>query len=580
MRHTLMMVLAALPLTAVAQIPPTAPTPSTPPAAAAPKRAPSPLISPKFDRDFDFRFEFDDHQFKMLAEDAARLARESVRFDADQLRMIAEEARANAQHFALMDVERLKFDAERLKAGVHESLRFAEPMVNVRPMVDLKMESLGFGVGARDRFTETRPRSAWASEDPADSLYRVARETLIRGEYRRAAQMFNDIVKRYPKSEYVVSCTYWEAFARYRSGSTEDLRQALRILDDSRTSLATLRTNQDAQVDVNALRARVQSALAARGDEDAARALRREANEQTTCDPEEMAVKAEALNALAQMDAASALPVVRRVLARRDECTKELRRRALYVLGRHASPEAAGIILDVAKNDTEASVRSEALRWLPRVAGDNAVPQLEDMLRSSTDEATQRTIVSTLNAMDSERSRRAVRAIIERADASERVRQEAIVSFLRERNDRQPTADDQNYIRGLYSKFEAPRLREAVLQSLSRVETTENQQFMMGIVRNQNETPSLRAAALSRLGRMESVSVADIARLYDVADTRSLREQVIYGLSQRKENQAIEKIIEIARKDTDPQIRRAAINALSRSNNELAKKFLADMWNQ
>ena len=578
MRHTLMMVLAALPLTAVAQIPPTAPTPSTP--APAPRRAPSTMVAPKPERDFDFRFGFDEHEIRRMAEDAARLAKESFKLDAEQLRMIAEEARMSAQHFALMDVERLKFDTERLKAEVHENLRFVEPMVNVRPMVDVKVEPFGFGFGARDRFTESRPPRAWASEDPADSLYRVARETLIRGEYRRAAQMFNDIVKRYPKSEYVVSCTYWEAFARYRSGSTEDLRQALRILDESRTSLATLRTNQDAQVDVNALRARVQAALAARGDEDAARALRREANEQTSCDPEEMAVKAEALNALGQMDANSALPVVKRVLARRDECTRELRRRALYVVGRQAGPEAAGIILDVAKNDTDASVRAEAMRWLPRVAGDNAVPQLEEMLRTATDEPTQRSIVSTLNAMDSERSRRAVRAIIERPDASERVRQEAIVSFLRERNERQATTEDQNYIRGLYTKLESARLREAVLQSLSRVETAENQQFMMGIVRNQNETPSLRATALSRLGRMESVSVADIARLYDVADTRSLREQVIYGLSQRKENQAVEKIIEIARKDTDPQIRRAAINALSRSNNELAKKFLADMWNQ
>lgn len=549
MRHTLVMVLAALPLTAVAQV--------SPPRTQEPRVAPAPRVkvSPKREFEYDFDFEkFKLNDMKMFAEDAAHLAMEVSKLDFEHIKLEAEHAKLAA------------LDAVR-----HLDVK-VEPFVSVAPFE--------FNLGARDRFSEARPRRAWASEDPADSLYRVARETLIRGEYRRAAQMFSDIVKRFPKSEYVVSCTYWEAFARYRSGSTEDLRQALRILDESRTSLATLRTNQDAQVDVNALRARVQAALAARGDEDAARALRREANEQSSCDPEEMAVKAEALNALAQMDANSVLPVVKKVLARRDECTRELRRRALYVVGRQAGPEAAGIILDVAKNDTESSIRSEAMRWLPRVAGDNAVPQLEEMLRTSTDESTQRSIVSTLNAMDSERSRRAVRAIIERPDATERVRYEAIGSFLRERNERQPTADDQNYIRGLYAKLESARLREAVLVSLSRVETTENQQFMMQIVRNQNETPSLRAAALSRLGRMESVSVGDIARLYDVADTRSLREQVINGLSQRKENQAVEKIIEIARKDTDPQIRRAAINALSRSNNELAKKFLADMWNQ
>ena len=560
MRHTLMMVLAALPLTAVAQVPPAR--------TQEPRVAPAPKVkvSPKWDFEYDFDFEkFKLNDMKFFAEDAVLLAKEAAKLDVEHIRLEAEHAKLAA------------LDAMR-HIDVKPFMN-VEPFVNVEPFKVAPFE-FNLGGGARDRLSETRPRRAWASEDPADSLYRVARETLIRGEYRRAAQMFSDIVKRYPKSEYVASCTYWEAFARYRSGSTEDLNLALNILNESRATLATLRTNQDAQVDVNALRARVLAALASRGNDRARDELQREFREQSSCDPEEMAVKAEALGALGQMDAASAMPVVKKILARRDECTKELRRRALYVVGRQNGPEATSIILDVARNDTESSIRAEAMRWLPRVAGDNAVPQLEEMLRTSTDEATQRSIVNTLNAMDSERSRRAVRAIIERADASERVRQEAISSFLRERNDRQPTSEDQNYIRGLYSKLESARLRDAVLQSLSRVESTENQQFMMGIVRNQNETPSLRAAALSRLGRMESVSVADIAKVYDVADTRSLREQVIYGLSQRKENQAVEKIIEIARKDTDPQIRRAAINALSRSNNELAKKFLADMWNQ
>jgi hypothetical protein len=517
MRQTLTMILAtAVPMLAAAQIPPAPPAPA--PLVA---RAPRPPLEPRRDRDFDFDFEkLRLQDMRMLTEDAARMATKELAM------------------------------------------------------------SFEFGLGARDRLTESTPRRAWASEDPADSLYRLARETLIRGEYRRAAQMFSDIVKRFPRSEYVVSCTYWEAFARYRSGSTEDLRQALRILDEGRATLATLRTNQDAQVDVSALRARVQSALAARGDREAAERVREEAQLQSSCDREEMAVKAEALSALAQMDAAAALPVMKKVLARRDDCTVDLRRRALYVAGRQAGPDAAGIILDVAKNDTDPGLRSEAMRWLPRVAGDNAIPQLEEMLRTSTDEAAQRSIISALNSIDSERARRTVRAIIERTDASERVRYDAIGHFLRERDGRQPSIDDQNYIRALYSRLESPRLREAVIHSLSRVETAENQQFMMGIVRNQNESPSLRAAALQRLGRMESVTVADIAKLYDVADTRSLREQIINGLSQRKENQAVEKIIEIARKDTDPQIRRSAINALSRSNNELAKKFLADMWNQ
>ena len=79
---------------------------------------------------------------------------------------------------------------------------------------------------------------------------------------------------------------------------------------------------------------------------------------------------------------------------------------------------------------------------------------------------------------------------------------------------------------------------------------------------------------------MESVSVSDIARLYDIADTRSLREQVLRGLSQRKEDVAVDKMIEIARKDTDPQIRRSAINMLARSSNKRAQDFIKEIFDR
>jgi len=291
-------------------------------------------------------------------------------------------------------------------------------------------------------------------------------------------------------------------------------------------------------------------------------------------------VRAEALAALGPMDMQTALPVVKKVLARRDECTVELRRRALYLVGRQADSSAAAIILDVAKNDSDAGIRSEAMRWLPRVAGDAAVPQLEELLRTSTDEQTQRSAIWALGAVDSDRARRAIRTLIERPDVSERLRYDAIASITREREGRSVTPDDIAYLRTLYGKLESPRLREAVLMSLSRTETTENQQFLFAVARNESEQPSLRAAATQRLGRMQSVTANDIAKLYAVADARSLREQILYALSQRKEPEAIDKMMEIARKDTDPQIRRTAISLLARSNNERAKKLLQELIDQ
>jgi HEAT repeat protein/TolA-binding protein len=576
MKHTLMrlmIVSAAMPLLAAAQVPPAPRKPSTRP----PKV--EPFEKPLFVEPFVFEMppmppmppmELLDMKIGL---DQMRL--HEMDFRTQDMEFRAQEMAQRAQEMTQRALSRI--DVEGMKFGAQE-LRFRAEELAQHALIDLpeKLNALGpMTIWKADRLLDSRPRAAWSKDDPADSLYRIAREALNRGEYRRAAQLFSEVTKKFPKSEYAPDCAYWQAFSLYRAGGTDDLKQALRILGDSQVQLASL--SRESNVDVPALRARIQGALAARGDRDAAVALQSEAKTNGGCDREEISVRAEALSALGQMDRAAAMPIVKKVLARRDECTVELRRRALFVAARDADADAVNLIMDVAKNDSDQSIRSEAMRWLPRVAGDNAVPQLEELLRTSTDEQAQRSAIQALGSIDSDRARKAIRAIIERNDAPERVRYEAIYSISREREGRPASADDVNYLRAMYTKVEIPRLREAVLMSLSRIETPENAQFLLSIARNVNEVTSLRATAIQRLGRMQSVAVNDIAKLYDVADARSLREQILYVLSQRKEPEAIDKMIEVAKKDTDPQIRRTAISLLARSNNPRAIQLLKEL---
>jgi outer membrane protein assembly factor BamD (BamD/ComL family) len=66
----------------------------------------------------------------------------------------------------------------------------------------------------------------WANADPADSLYRLAREALSRGDYKRAAEIFHRIPERFPQSAYAGEALYYEAFSLYRSGGDDDLSSA------------------------------------------------------------------------------------------------------------------------------------------------------------------------------------------------------------------------------------------------------------------------------------------------------------------------------------------------------------------
>jgi HEAT repeat protein len=277
------------------------------------------------------------------------------------------------------------------------------------------------------------------------------------------------------------------------------------------------------------------------------------------------------------MDLASAMPVVKKVLLRRDECTVELRRRALYLLGRQPNSESVPLMLDVAKNDTDQGIRREAMGWISRTAGDQGVPMLEDLLKNSNDEQTQRSVVQALGSIDTDKSRKAIRSLIERTDVLERVRAEAISALVRDRDNRAMAADDMAYLRALYLKVESQKLKDAVLSAVSRVEAPENEAWLLGIARNENESPSLRAQALQRLGRMTTISFTEIGKLYDSADSQQLRQQIIRALGERKEPEAVDKLVEVAKKDTDPSIRRYAIQILARSNNPKATQALKDL---
>ena len=240
------------------------------------------------------------------------------------------------------------------------------------------------------------PPESWNQSDPADSLYRLAREALNRGEYRRAAELFGDITQKFPNSAYAADARYWKAFALYRIGSSNDLRAALVSLQDSGAAyrLASLRT------DAPVLATRIRAALAAQGDDAARKALNQTAAQPgASCDREDLAVRIEALNSLGQTDPESTTPILSRVLARRDDCSATLRRAALYILGRRTDDEARNLVMGAARNDPDIRVRAEALRFLAAMPGDQPLATIEEMARTPGNEQLQRAAIEALGRL-------------------------------------------------------------------------------------------------------------------------------------------------------------------------------------
>lgn len=398
-------------------------------------------------------------------------------------------------------------------------------------------------------------RVEWHPDDPADSLYRVAHGLFTKQEYRAAAERYAELRSRHADSHYFCDAAYYEAFSRYRLGTLADLRDAYGVLDATASRCASTERSQD----VPELTARIDGALARLGDASAANRLRQAASQgQSICDREESNVKIAALSALAQMDEAAADPVLRGVLATRDECSLPVRRQAIRIVARRDDPGAVALLGQVARNETDRATQREAVRALGRLQNDASYGALESLLRESRDERVQAEVVSALARSDQPRAQAAVRDLIERRDVGERIRVAAISSLASRKPP--PTADDWQSI---YGRLESDELRKAVVNTVARSYAEEAQPFLLGVARDRAASPEVRATAVSRI--RSTAPIPELYRLYETADSRSMRRSIVSGLSSRTEPAATDRLIDIARTSTDPDVRAAAIRALGQS---------------
>jgi HEAT repeat protein len=547
----------------------------TPPAAPRPARAPAerprveaPRKPLRVDRwhDFDLRmpdshFEMPDWQLEMpkFEYDMPEMRLKMPKFDLDVPPM----DRWKPDIDMTMDMKLDKFDTK-----LHEmEMRFNERWDDgARFMKSAPYPDASF---KRESFM-TSPRSPWLQGDVADSAYRSAYELLNRGEWRRSAAAFANIPQKYPNSGYAADALYWQAFSLYRIGNTDDLQTALRSLETMRSKYPQAKTQSDAA----ALTARIRGTLAARGDRDAEKALREAVSGQgPQCDREDQAVRSEALKALAQTDPSSIAASVRRVLAKKDACSAPLRRTAVYLLGNSGDNDAPAILREVALNDSEPEVRSTAIQYLARSPSDIAVNTLDEVLRTSNDQGVQRVAARALAANPNPRARQAVRALIERTDAPERLRIEAVGGF----EDSQRTTDeDAAYLRSVYTKIDNPRIKARIARVVGQLGGDANDQWLLGLMRNNDEPLEVRTAALSRVASRK-MPIGDAVKLYGAVADREMRQQLISIYGQRTEPEATDKLLDIVKNDTDYNLRRQAIGALQRKNDPRAMKLLLEL---
>jgi HEAT repeat protein len=450
----------------------------------------------------------------------------------------------------------------------------------------------GVSVAVNDKSVIVAPWDLGDNNTQADTALAAARRVLDDGDFREAAQMFQRVADRYPRSSQAADALYWRAYALFRNGSSSSLNSALSSLNDLNRLYPS---SSAAKGDAGSLKIRICDALARRGDEQCAadivaaakagptvnassRSSSQGSSQARTCPSEddENDERVMALNALMNMNAEAAVPILDRTLQRRDECSRGLRKRAVFLISQKRSPEVVDILLKVAKEDPSPDVREQAVFWLSNVRDERVVDLLADMALNNSDPAIQEKAIFSLSNTRSEKASQVLRDIAQRESASKGAREQAIF-WLGNRRDTSSTA----FLRSLYSRLTDKDLKEKVLFSVANQRASGSGQWLINIATNERESIEMRKQALFWAGNNKAASVADIAALYDKVNDKEMKEQVIFVLSQNsKDTAAVDKLMAIARSDTDREMRSKAIFWLGQTRDPRVLKFLEDLINK
>ncbi len=439
-------------------------------------------------------------------------------------------------------------------------------------------EMLGIPQQAESAGIAQVPPAPWADTDPADSLYRAGREALNREDYRRAASIFAEISRRFPKSEYAADAGYWRAFALYKSGRDGDLREALRAIESQRNGFPKAKTDGDAST----LAVRINGELGKRGDQEGARKVAEAVGDDAPCrngrDEGDIELRTAALNALLQMDAQSAVPIIKGVLAKRDACSASLREKAVFLLSQKQTPETEALLIDVVRSDPHRAVREQAVFWLGQVHTDKAAEALENIATSSPDMALREKAIFALNEQGSSRGAALLRRFAESAETPSSVREQAIF-WLGQRK----SSENADFLRSLFGRLgkgeQNDELRKKIMFSLSQMRGYGNDRWLLALALDKSNSEDVRGHALWTAGQA-GIPGSELVSLYDRLSDAEVKEKLIWVLSESRDRASSDKLVEIAQKDPDREMRKKAIFWLGQKNDPRIRQILIDILNK
>jgi HEAT repeat protein len=136
------------------------------------------------------------------------------------------------------------------------------------------------------------------------------------------------------------------------------------------------------------------------------------------------------------------------------------------------------------------------------------------------------------------------------------------------------------FLRDLFSRSSNEEIQGSIIQAMSQARTTEAMRWLIDLARDQRLSIEARKNALFWAGQ-NGAALQQLVGLYDeMKGQTDIQNQLIFVFSQRRDREAVDKLMEIASSDPDRDLRKQAIFWLGQSRDPRVQKFLLDLINR
>jgi hypothetical protein len=385
-----------------------------------------------------------------------------------------------------------------------------------------------------EREARRQQRDMERRQDSADRDYERGTDALDRREWEQAVQRFQAVARDGGRGD---AALYWKAYALNKLGRRAE---ALSALEDLRKSFANSRWLGDAK----ALEVEVRQASG------------QPVRPETEADDD---LKLMAINSLMNSDPERAVPLLQKVLDGANP--PKLKERALFVLAQSGSPQAREIITGIARGRSNPDLQMKALEYLGLFGGKASRDTLAEIYQSSADQRIKRRILHSF-MVAGERDRLFALAKGEKDPA---LRREAIQQL--------GVMGAQPALVELYQGASSSEEKKAIINALFVGGAVEK----MAELAKSEKDPEVRLDAIHRLGMMGKRTAPDLQAIYGSTTDKQVRGRVIEALFLQNNATAL---IELARKETDPELKKKAVQQLSLMHSKEATDFMMEILNK